>query len=256
MTELETLRRHFADRPGDVAARHTNVIVVAAGKGGVGTSTVAALLAAAYARAGQDTLLVAADGSAGGLTALLGVAVDASATEPALAPIGPQLALALATSGRSEAAGEIERRALFRRVSSLFAAHDTVIIDAGARFETITSTLASAATELLVVAAPDRVTLAASYALLKVAAARAPHVRATVLINRAGDAESVAAYRSLRTGAERFLDRVPAYGGAIADEAALRYAVDERRLLQTELAAMHTLARLARRRGAPRLRIT
>lgn len=259
MTELDTMRRQLGGRGMATAPRpHAHVTAVAGGKGGVGTSTVATLLAAANARTGRSVLLVdAADATAGGLCALLGIAVDSDPAEPALVPLTPHLTLALPPAGRTAERSDIERRVLFRRLIALFDAYDVVVVDAGARLDTIAATLAGGAGELLVIGAPDRVTLAASYALLKIAASHAPRARATVLINRAGDAEAVAAYRSLRTGAERFLARIPDYGGALADEQALARAVDERRLLQTELAALHTLARLAVRASErPQLRVT
>src|SRR5690606_27966779 len=67
----------------------------------------------------------------------------------------------------------------------------------------------------------------------------------------------LAAYRAVRGGAERFLGRAPAWAGAVAEEEPLRAAIEEKRLLRTDTAALHSLARLGTQDPATaRLRVT
>ena len=84
-------------------------------KGGVGTSTVAALHALALARAGRPTTLAAANGDHGELAALLGVAdtdrpLDANAVAGMQRPAGPTVVV---VDGGTNPAPE---RAVTRRV--------------------------------------------------------------------------------------------------------------------------------------------
>ncbi len=91
----------------------------------------------------------------------------------------------------------------------------------------------------------------------KVAATRAPALATAVLVNRADEHTGLAAYRAVRGGAERFLGRAPAWAGAVAEEEPLRAAIEETRLLRTDTAALHSLARLVTQDPATaRLRVT
>lgn len=256
MTQAETLRRYIGGRTTSTRDEHAQVTVVAAGKGGVGASTVAALLAAANAQAGRRTLLVDAEGGATGAGLVVGSDVAADTTDVVCVPLAHDLTLAVLPVGRAVPPSDIERRVLYRRGVALFDAYDAVVVDAGARMEMIAGALANAGL-LLVVATPDRVALAASFAVLKVAATRTPALATAVLVNRADEHTGLAAYRAVRGGAERFLGRAPAWAGAVAEEEPLRAAIEEKRLLRTDTAALHSLARLVTQDPATaRLRVT
>lgn len=256
MTQAEVLRRYMGGRTTASREEHARVTVVAGGKGGVGASTIAALLAVASAQAGRRTLLVDAEGGATGACLVVGSDATPDATDVVRMALTSDLTLALLPTGRSVPPSDIERRVLYRRAITLFDGYDAVVVDAGTRVDTIAATLAAAGT-LLLVAAPDRVALAASFAVLKVAATRAPALHAAVLVNRADEHTGLIAYRAIRGGAERFLGRVPAWAGAVGEEPELRAAIDAKRLLHTETAALHTMARLvAQDPAVPRLRAT
>lgn len=256
MTQAEVLRRYVGGRTGSNRDEHAQVTVVAGGKGGVGASTIAALLAAANAQAGRRTLLVDAEGGATGAGIVVGCDATPDTTDVVCTPLTADLTLALLPTGRSVPPNDIERRVLYRRAIAHFDRYDAVVVDAGARVDTITATLAAAGT-MLVVAAPDRVALAASFAVMKIAATRAPALQMAVLVNRADEHTGLIAYRAVRGGAERFLGRVPAWAGTVAEEPELRAAVEAKRLLHTETAALHTMARLVAQDPAiPRLRAT
>ena len=275
LSQLDSLRAHVATRPapGGVAAsvasvasgsaggaaaagRGAQVVVVGSGRGGAGTSVLAALLALAAAGAGRRVLLVDADEHVGPHRFLLGVApahalgdlrhglpldalaVPVSATL-SLVPGGPGMAGAAA--GDSADAPPIppaERRALLRRVTSLHAGHDVVVVDGGSRLDTVsacveaalpTAAAADAAgnpgVRLLVVSGADPIALAASYALVKAVTQRAPAVTPLVLANRLDDDAAAHALAQLDQATRHFLDRPLTLAGAVPDDGCLDVAL-------------------------------
>src|SRR5690606_3335637 len=141
------------------------------------------------------------EGGATGAGLVVGSDVAADTTDVVCVPLAHDLTLAVLPVGRAVPPSDIERRVLYRRGVALFDAYDAVVVDAGARMEMIAGALANAGL-LLVVATPDRVALAASFAVLKVAATRAPALATAVLVNRADEHTGLAAYRAVRGGAE------------------------------------------------------
>src|SRR5690606_7067058 len=115
--------------------------------------------------------------------------------------------LDLLPGGGAEAAGSAiaagERQALFRRIASLYPAYDLVVVDGGSRLDAVLTACGPGATRLVAVTTPDRVSLAASYALVKVVSGRYPELPVTVLANRGDEG----AAESIRSAAQHFLDR-------------------------------------------------
>jgi hypothetical protein len=136
-----------------------------------------------------------------------------------------------------------ERRALLRRVASLHAGHDLVIVDGGSRLDTVSACLEAAApagdagsaggadngrnarVRLLVVTGADPIGLAASYALVKAAGQRAPLVETLVLANRLDEEAAAHAFAQLDAGARHFLERPLALAGAVPDDSCLDVAL-------------------------------
>lgn len=253
--QSEGLRAYVAGRApaatvGDEPGRR---VVVGSGKGGVGTSTVATLLALLVSAAGRDVLLVDADENLGALHLLLGVeprytlgALRGGEVEPAelLVPLSPSLTL-LPGGGTAAGAGDAplspaERRALFRRVASLYPGYDLVVIDGGSRLDCVLSVCGVGIDRLLAVTATDRISVAATYALIKALDGRLPGLPADVLVNRT-DAQTASRTRDeLRTATDHFLGRTLGFAGAIAEDPCLRAGIEAGMTIQDAAAGSAT----------------
>jgi MinD-like ATPase involved in chromosome partitioning or flagellar assembly len=202
-----------------------HMVLVAGGRTGAGTSVAASLLAIVRANDGARVLLV--DGN-GGLHLLFGfqpaIGLDALAdpdvaVADVMVPITEQLVLA------PRLVEERTPNDALDRVLALASDFDVVIVDAGARLETVMSALQNKIGTAVIVSDTDRESLAASYALLKVLAQNAPAVRCNVLINRYDDKRARAASDRLSEASLQFLDRSLSSSGALPDDACLRAAL-------------------------------
>lgn len=219
------------DRPA-VPPRADGVVVFAAGKGGLGVSTVVSLLAL-RASLYRRVLVVDAQSGPGTLHLLLGVddagpgilGLEGGALAPAeiVRPVRNGLSLVPGLLG-PDAFGPptAERRALFRRLTSLYAAADLVLIDAGATAEGVTRALAGGG-QLVAVTAPGTVAAATTYALIKWLERWSSGTAASVLVNRADGGEAQAVFDAVRSASARFLDRMPAGAGALPAVAGLSH---------------------------------
>lgn len=217
------------------------VLVCASGRGGSGTSLAAALLALAAAGDGHRTLLIDGDELVGPQSYLLGVSPrlrwpmmrSGAATADRLAiSIAPTLTLV--AGGRPEAASAepllstAERRACFARLHSLAASFALVIIDAGARLDTVLAALDGARSTMrlvVVTGGQDPIALVSSYALLKAVHARHPLLAIDLLANRLDDATASRVADTIAHGAEQFLGRAIAFAGALPNDSALDAAL-------------------------------
>ncbi|MCU0633319.1 MAG: AAA family ATPase [Gemmatimonadaceae bacterium] len=240
-SQLDVLRGRRAAAPligeGD-GDRSMHTLVIASGKGGVGTSVMAALTALAAFDRGERVLLVDADDQVGPLALLLGcIAPDARLDDllrglrPAhdvLAWLDPRFALlpgGVPLDRMLPALAGAERRVAFRRVATVGQQFDRVIIDAGSRLDGVLAACAADASAVLVVTAPDAVANAAAFATLKaVARAHAP-VTLAAMANRATDEDGTALLSQLADGCARFLDRSLSPLGAIAADEGLDRAL-------------------------------
>lgn len=234
-TQLEGLRRHVSPRaPAPPTGEHGHVVLVGSGKGGVGTSTVAALLALVSAARGARVLLVDGDDQVGSQHLLLGVhpragmaALRGGGVEPRdlLVPLSDRLALLPGGAGEGAPPSPAERRAHFRRVSSLYAEWELVVVDGGSRLDPLLAACGAGAGRLLAVSTPERIALTATYALVKALHGRAPALPVEVLVNGAEEERGAWAFEQLRSGAERFLAHAVGWGGALPDDPTLRAGV-------------------------------
>ena len=235
-TQLEALRGHLGGRSPRPHRGGGRVLLVGGGRGGVGTSTIASLLGIMAAADGSSVLLVDADSALGALPFLLGVqlghglgSLRGGAVEPEalLVPVGETLTLLPvgAPLAAEDPLAPAERRALFRRVASLYARFDLVVVDAGSRLDSVLAAAGAGADQLLVVAAPEKIAVAAGYALIKAAHARFPALPVDVLVNRASPAAGLTSFREIGEAAELFLQRVPAFAGSVTEDESLRAGV-------------------------------
>ena len=244
----DSLRTYIAGRtdgPGYTPA--SGVLVVGAGKGGVGASTIATLMAVEASRVGQKVLLVDGDEHLGQLHLLLGM----DTAGPGVAALrGGQMrpedlvrsvvgSLYLLPGGGSGVEGTLavstaERRMLFRRIADLHEHFDLVVVDGGSRLEAVTAAMTAGVERLLVVTATDRVSLASSYALVKVARGRFGEVPVELVVNRVAGNQGLAAHRIVDGAAERFLRADVPLAGAVPDDDAVQAAVETGGLLAVE----------------------
>lgn len=209
------------------------VWVCAAGKGGIGTSTVTGLLALEAALAGLKVLVV--DGDVGlahthrlfglpdgclGLGALSNRSVtptDVMRTVPpgvTLVPGG-----GAATGGQLPSHGQ--RSALFKRLVSLLDAFDLVLVDGGARLEGVLPALTLPNAGVLAVTAPGQVSLAGTFALLKVLGKQEPPVSVVPVFNQVTEAQAETLYELLDEATQRFLGAPLGAAGALPAESAV-----------------------------------
>jgi flagellar biosynthesis protein FlhG len=232
-TQVAGLKRFASRRKTDTWSSPSQAIYVVAGaKGGAGTSTIAALLGLASAADGRHTLLIDTDDVAGtqhrlfgaetahGIAALQDPAVPVSETL-----VGVAMDLHLLAGGRGHRVntaplGTNERRAVFRRVSSIYDHFDAVFLDAGSRLDGIIAAGERGAWRFITVTGVEPVALASAYAMVKALETRWPGAPIEVLVNQHDETRARAAFEHIRAGAEHFLGRTVQYAGAVPRDAA------------------------------------
>lgn len=260
--------RHFVAVTGRRSwrANDDRVVVVGSGKGGSGTSTVAALLGIACAAEGHRTLLVDGDELVGTQHRLLGLDAPHGLGDlhnGTLAPadcvhdLGDGLSLLPGGPGTNArgtrhmhvlSAGE--RRALFRRVSQLHGDYDVVIVDAGSRLDNVLTAGAAGARRFITVGGDGTIAIAASYALVKAIHQKWPGTPVDVVVNREDDQHGRHVFDQLQDASSRFLDHRLEYAGTIPEDGDLHAAAlsgQSLRLAADHLAAGQAASALARR---------
>lgn len=213
--QIQSLRRFLDQRPDGGAERAgERVLVVAGGKGGVGTSTFASLLSVGLARRGERVLLV--DGSQGWLHMLFGLpdarglaAVRAGQATPADLVVQVRDGLDLLPAGLGDEAllldaGPMERRSLARKLGALYPRYDVVVIDAGCRLASVLEACELGAERLIAVTSGERLSVASTYALLKGVHSRHPQLRRQVLVNREAPERATPVIRCMEEATARF----------------------------------------------------
>lgn len=212
------------------------ILLIASGKGGVGTSVVAALSALAASESGTRVLLVDASESGGTQHHLFGLRPEhslwsltdpRSQTTEVLVALSETLTLvAGGTSGAAVApATDADRRLALRRLAEVYEQFDVVLFDGGSRLDTITAISDLAAPSLLLVTSADRLALAANYALVKSVHTRRPGVPVSLVANRHGEALAQEACDFLVGACSHFLGRTITVVGSIPDDPCLQAAV-------------------------------
>jgi flagellar biosynthesis protein FlhG len=259
--QLESVRAFVADsKPAPPPLPdERRAVVVGSGKGGVGTSTVASLLAFALAEQRREVLLVdAADGHGAqhllmGIDAELGLeALHRRHADPrdVIVRVTPTLSLLPAVGGGpgAERPQPAERRALFRRIGRELDDYDVIVIDGGSRLESVLSASEAGVGVLLAVTAADRISLAATYALVKAVGMRLGERPLAVLGNRLDEASGRGAAELVDAAARHFLNRSIDYAGFLPDDACLAAGIAAGMPIQDAAAgspaavAMQTLA--------------
>lgn len=218
---------------GNAVQTGVPTFLCASGKGGSGTSLVAALIAVAAAGNGQRVLLVDADDLVGPQSMLMGVKPWAGWQDlrggrvqirDVATPISASLTLVAGGAPRRAAAdanttpNAADRRACLRRVSALSEGHDLVVIDCGSRLETLLAAVAPQMHErvVAVMSGKDPIALAATFALCKAVHHRYSEMKIDVLVNAQDTEAARQCFESVAEGARQFLPNCPIqYAGSV-----------------------------------------
>lgn len=219
----------------------TPTLLCASGRGGSGTSLVAALMAMSAAGDGYRVLLVDADEHVGPLSMLLGVTPRATWLDlrggrvspvDVASPISTTLTLVAGGAARLAAddglpLSSAERKACLRRVGMLASGMDLVVIDCGSRFETISSAITPHTGErlLAVTASADPIGLASTFALCKAVSIRHGALSMDVLVNRHEGSEAKRCFDAIDAGARQFLGASLGFAGAVPPDPTLDAAL-------------------------------
>ncbi len=241
-SQLDTLlrgRAHHHAVAGRDASGGVPTLLCASGRGGSGTSLVAALLAAAAAGDGYRVLLIDTDDLVGPLAALLGARPNASwmdlrgarmSPQDVATPVSTTLTLVAGGAAHSGDRGPVaaaERRACMRRLSGLAERMDLVVFDCGARLDAVAAAMASHSSEqlLAITAGGDAVSLAATYALCKAARARASALSVELLVNRIHGPDAARCFDAVDAGTRQFLGTTLRFAGALPFDPTLEAAL-------------------------------
>lgn len=179
------------------------LLVVAGGKGGVGTTTVAANLAIALARQGRRSVFVDCDLDHGGNAALgqhpeRGSVVDVLAGRRTVhevlerGPSGIQVLSGAWASGEVVDASAAAQQRFIDDVQSLGPHVEVAVVDAGSSRSALARRLWSSAAATLVVTTSEANAIMESYAAIKVLLAPQSHSAVHTLVNREDVAETAA----------------------------------------------------------------
>lgn len=214
----------------------TSALLVASGKGGVGTSMIATLTALSAAERGERVLLVDATEAGGTLHHLFGarpthslwmLADTRTPPEDALIDVGDSLTLVAGGTSATAVApsSDHERRTALTRLAHLYSNYSLIVLDGGSRLDTITAISELVDPSMLLVTSADRLALAANYALVKSVSSRRKNAIVSVLANRHSEKVATEACGFLVGACSHFLGRTIDVVGAVPDDPCLLAAV-------------------------------
>lgn len=253
--QVEGLRR-FVGIPAQPGRTFSNVVVTAGGKGGLGTSSVTALIGLGLARAGRRVLVV--DASEGSLHLFLGLSAEAGLnSEDVLGHSTPvewvHPSLAVLTSGIHQTGfiaslSAMQRKAALARVALMQSEFDLVLIDSGSRLESVIQACSVGVGRLLTLTDAGRISLGGTFALLRGVSARFPHLPLQLVVNRERPESLKRVDRGIRTALQHFHGGPVETAGLIPFDAQLERSARGDGLLQ-DLATSSPAARAALRLG-------
>ena len=216
-------------------------IAVTGGKGGVGKTCIAVILALTLLELGLRPLLVDLDLGLANADVMLGVAAGITLQDvisggkpasAALQRLPSGLSFIPAASGREELT-RLQARSLhrlLREVGKVAFGHDLIVFDTAAGIGREVSLPLQASRVVLVVVTPEPTSLTDAYALIKVLEQASPGKDIRVLVNQAADQEEGAAtFARLRKVAQSYLRRDLRLAGCVPRDRAVGEAVRARK---------------------------
>jgi flagellar biosynthesis protein FlhG len=217
--------------------RTTRTLAVAAGKGGVGKTTIAVNLAMAMAMAGHDVMLLDADMSVAnvdvqlGLTPLrhVGHMLEGNCTLQDLIITGPHGLKVIPGGSGARRLAQLcngEHAAVIRAFDDLILPPEYLVVDTAAGVSDNVAMFAAAADDVVIVVCDEPASLTDAYALIKILSqdfgVRRFHVVAN-MVRHAGEARRL--YEKLARVSERFLDVALDFMGMVPHDERLRQAI-------------------------------
>lgn len=197
-------------------APRANMLVLAGGKGGVGTTTLAVNLAAVLSRNGRRTVLVDGDFGKADASALCG-AFDGHGVGEVLAgrrrvedvlqagPAGMQVLPGAWANGLMTDCDAADQERLIAQLAGL--SHvDQIVVDAGCGMTRVLERFWKSADRLLLATTPEHTSVIDAYAALKALASQYRNVPVEAIVNQAAsDEEAHEAHSRLAAACRRFL---------------------------------------------------
>lgn len=212
--------------------KHTRVIVVTSGKGGVGKTNLALNLSIAMASQGTKVILFDADLGLANVDIILGLAPSFNLhhvikNEKEIREIlisGPKgLKIIPGGSGVFELANlpEAELKRVITELGKLDGECEYMVMDTGAGISNNVLSFVVAADEIIVVTTPEPTAMTDAYGMIKAASSRQAGGRINIIVNRAStEAEGILVGQKLKSVAERFLGvEVNVLGHVLEDRA-------------------------------------
>ena len=233
--ELRLLARLWAAETKS-AFRGPRKIVVSAGKGGVGTTTIAVNLAAALGRQGCRTILVDADFRGADAALLCGIEsrdtiADVLSGRRSVhevlqpGPAGIQVVPGVWSPGAIPDCSPAAQQRLLREIDQLGRHADVVVLDVGSGLNHIVQRFWQAADEVLLVTTAEAVSIMDSYAAVKLFLSEQSSVAVRTIVNQSPQTEVAAGVHSrIAQACQRFLGLKVRRGGTVSWDAAVTLA--------------------------------
>lgn len=233
--ELRLLARQWAAELGP-ASDAPRKIVVSAGKGGVGTTTLAVNMAVAMARQGCRTVLVDADFSGADAALLCGIEsrdtiADVLSGRRSVhevlqpGPAGVQFVPGIWSPGSIPDCSSPAQQRLLRELDQLGRHADVVVLDAGSGLNHVVQRFWQAADEVLVLTTVEAVSIMDAYAAIKLLLADRASVAVRTVVNQSPQQDvAVGVHARIEQACQRFLDRRVHRGGSIPWDSAVAAA--------------------------------
>ncbi len=236
--QAEPLRQMIKEQMAVTAPRHTRLIAVASGKGGVGKTNI--VLNLALTIAGQKKKVVVLDGDFGfsNIDILLGMkpeyslqdVLDGRITLKKAMMKGPY-ELYFVSGGAGIPTDESRTHATVARLANelhmMDGEFDQIFIDFGAGFGSLTSEMMRLCDDLLLVITPENTSVADAYALLKMMSIRGSVPNVQLVVNRVATlVEGAATSERFMLVVSRFLNINLKTLGYVLEDAAVSRAVN------------------------------
>ena len=224
-------------RPVAPFGRHTRVIAVTSGKGGVGKTNFTVNLAIALREAGSRVLILDADLGMANVDIVLGstskkfllnLLEDGVELADVLVhgPYGIKFIPGGSGIEKAQTLEDEQQRVLLENLSAVGELADIILIDTGAGLGKNVMDFILAADEVLLVTTPEPTSLTDAYAVMKAYSRYAEHPSLQLVVNRVyDDRESREVTAKLQQTAERFLDMEVGCLGYLYEDANVMRAV-------------------------------
>ncbi len=211
-------------------------IVVSAGKGGVGTTTIAVNLATALGRQGCRTILIDADLSGADAAMLCGVEsrdtiADVLSGRRSVhevlqpGPAGIQVVPGIWSPGSIPDCSPAAQQRLIREMDHLGRHAEVIVLDAGSGLNHIVKRFWQAADEVLVVTTAEAVAIMDSYAAIKLFLANHAQTIVRTIVNQSPQSDvAIGVHARIAQACQRFLGMRVTRGGAVPWDSAIALA--------------------------------